>query len=348
MLPHTFVLLVLLVLVACAFLLTAIPIWDTNARPMTAFDSDPITRIGYPGYLVIGAVLNGCGALCQQNSGVMTKSKFFPERTVPVDCDGIFSDTVFQIGGHGLTKAPRSIPTEWVNEFTLNGESVVSEYYLDQHYVGGTARTAVWTNELVNRMIDQAKRRLLPGTYGITDTNALLDALDHAKGIQGGRVLVIGSENPWVEACVLAKGASSVTTLEYGAIKSEHPRITTMLPKEFRRRWSELRRFDAVVTYSSVEHSGLGRYGDALNPWGDVLEIARARCVSKPGASLTIAVPFGEDAIAFNAHRVYGKNRYPYLASNWRQIWRQPQEVFQKIHVFEAQPVENVRINMTI
>ena len=28
----------------------------------------------------------------------------------------------------------------------------------------------------------------------------------------------------------------------------------------------ELGPFDAVVTFSSVEHSGLGRYGDGLNP----------------------------------------------------------------------------------
>ena len=83
---------------------------------------------------------------------------------------------------------------------------------------------------------------------------------------------------PWVEAAVLSKGAAGVLTLEYGAIHSDHPQIRTIQPEEFRRRWAELPRFDAVVTYSSVEHSGLGRYGDALNPWGDVLEIARARC----------------------------------------------------------------------
>jgi len=275
----------------------------------------------------------------------MTESKFFRERTVPVDCDAIFSDEVFRIEGHGLKEAPHSIPAEWVNEFTLNGRSSVSQAYYDQKYVGSTAETSVWTVELVNGMIDQANRRALSGTYGVTDTNALLDALDHAKGIKGGRVLVIGSENPWVEACVLAKGASSVTTLEYGVIQSEHPRITTLLPKDFRQKWKSLPHFDAIVTYSSVEHSGLGRYGDALNPWGDVLEIARARCVSKPGASLTIAVPFGGDAIVFNAHRVYGNFRYPYLASNWKQVWRQPQGAFQKIHVFETQSLEDSHSN---
>jgi hypothetical protein len=42
----------------------------------------------------------------------------------------------------------------------------------------------------------------------------------------------------------------------------------------------------SIVTFSSVEHSGLGRYGDALNPWGDIIAIARAWCVTKQGGAL--------------------------------------------------------------
>ena len=30
----------------------------------------------------------------------------------------------------------------------------------------------------------------------------------------------------------------------------------------------------------------LGRYGDALNPWGDILTVARAWCVSSPQAKV--------------------------------------------------------------
>ena len=38
--------------------------------------------------------------------------------------------------------------------------------------------------------------------------------------------------------------------------------------------------FDAVVTFSSIEHSGLGRYGDSLNPWGDLIASAQAWWIS--------------------------------------------------------------------
>jgi hypothetical protein len=48
----------------------------------------------------------------------------------------------------------------------------------------------------------------------------------------------------------------------------------------------ELGPFDAVVTFSSAEHSGLGRYGDGLNPWGDMIAIARGWRVTKKRGSL--------------------------------------------------------------
>ena len=65
--------------------------------------------------------------------------------------------------------------------------------------------------------------------------------------------------------------------------------------------------------------SFLGRYGDPLNPWGDIMTVAEAFCVSSPNAKLAIAVPtstdLGTDTILFNAHREYGHHLYPFLVS---------------------------------
>jgi hypothetical protein len=79
--------------------------------------------------------------------------------------------------------------------------------------------------------------------------------LQHAPGVKNGRVLVIGSEDPWVEACVLEAGAKEIVTLEYGEIKSKHPQIKTMTPLQFRKSYlsDTLGTFDAIVTFSSVE-----------------------------------------------------------------------------------------------
>ena len=63
-------------------------------------------------------------------------------------------------------------------------------------------------------------------------------------------------------------------------------------------------KFDIVVSYSSIEHAGLGRFGDALHPWGDLVTMAKAWCLVKPGGSAIIAVPTSkQDTIEYNAHR---------------------------------------------
>ena len=88
----------------------------------------------------------------------------------------------------------------------------------------------VWTVETVNKMIQLAKQGIQEGTYGQNDTNSLRDGLKHTPGIINGRVLVIGSRNPWVEACVLEAAAREIETLEYSAINSKHFQLKTMVP----------------------------------------------------------------------------------------------------------------------
>lgn len=135
-------------------------------------------------------------------------------------------------------------------------------------------------------------------------------------------VLVIGSEQPWLEVVCLSLGASKVTTLEYGKIISHHPQIETLTPDEFRSKAIEgtLGLFDGILTHSSIEHAGLGRYGDALNPWGDLLSVVRGYCVTKEDGFMVLGLPTGKDAIAFNAHRIYGYVRWPLVSANWVQI----------------------------
>ena len=193
--------------------------------------------------------------------------------------------------------------------------------YYNNLYFGPTKSIPVWTVKDVDNMIQSAKQGKLGETYGTKDTNELRDALKHTPGIKDGRALVIGSTKPWVEACVLEAGANEIVTLEYIAIHSKHPQLKTMVPLEFRRHFLEnkLEKFDAVVTFSSVEHSALGRFGDMLNPWGDIIAIARVWCVAKDGGYLTIEVQCGDEKMQFIAGRRYDKVRFPYLTTNWRQ-----------------------------
>jgi len=55
----------------------------------------------------------------------------------------------------------------------------------------------------------------------------------------------------------------------------------------------------------TVEHIGLGRYGDQIDPLGDLKAMKELRRVLAPGGSLLFVVPIGQPKILFNAHRIY-------------------------------------------
>lgn len=54
-----------------------------------------------------------------------------------------------------------------------------------------------------------------------------------------------------------------------------------------------------------VEHIGLGRYGDPLNPDGDLMAVRELRRVTAPGGQVLFVVPVGRSRIQFNGHRIY-------------------------------------------
>lgn len=55
----------------------------------------------------------------------------------------------------------------------------------------------------------------------------------------------------------------------------------------------------------TVEHIGLGRYGDEIDPEGDIKAINELIRVIKPGGDLIFVTPVGRPRIEFNAHRIY-------------------------------------------
>lgn len=55
----------------------------------------------------------------------------------------------------------------------------------------------------------------------------------------------------------------------------------------------------------TVEHVGLGRYGDPIDPAADLKAVRELQRVVKPGGDLLFVTPVGRSVIKFNAHRIY-------------------------------------------
>lgn len=131
--------------------------------------------------------------------------------------------------------------------------------------------------------------------------------------------VVIGSSTPWLESSIIKAGINHLFTVEYRHILSKVSSLTTFHPKQL----ASLMRSNAWVpvdvafSFSSIEHSGLGRYGDPLHAQGDLISINQIMCLIKPGGLLFLAVPVGTDCFVFNAHRIYGRHRLPLLLKGW-------------------------------
>ncbi len=67
----------------------------------------------------------------------------------------------------------------------------------------------------------------------------------------------------------------------------------------------ESQSLQSVSCMHVVEHIGLGRYGDEIDYDGDLKAISELKRVTAPGGNLLFVVPIGQDAIQFNAHRIY-------------------------------------------
>lgn len=62
---------------------------------------------------------------------------------------------------------------------------------------------------------------------------------------------------------------------------------------------------DSISSLCALEHFGLGRYGDAVNPEGCFEAFEAIQRVLKPSGKAYIAVPIGKEHLEFNAHRVF-------------------------------------------
>lgn len=271
--------------------------------------------------------LKGCGDICSiQDSG--KKSIYYNYIEKNINCESIMTNP--SIDASMIGDPPDDIPHRMMNYFLYDGNVAYRKFAskpLHEVYLTSEAQTSIWEYDKIESWKKQCQENRLEGNYGVQSTTALYEVIKRSK-IKGSSVAVLGSENPWVEACALAAGASMVTTIEYGKIQSQHHQIQTFTPDQVRQNAIQFfEKFDVIISFSSVEHSGLGRYGDALNPWGDRQAIARAWCMTKPMGYLVLGVPLGNDAIEYNAHRIYGNIQLPHLTANWHQVWQYDKNV---------------------
>ncbi len=62
---------------------------------------------------------------------------------------------------------------------------------------------------------------------------------------------------------------------------------------------------DSLSCLHTIEHFGLGRYGDVIDPEGHLKGLAQLKHMVAPDGVLYLSTPIGSQRVEFNAHRIF-------------------------------------------
>ena len=83
--------------------------------------------------------------------------------------------------------------------------------------------------------------------------------------------------------------------------------------------------FSVIISNSTIEHAGLGRYGDKEELDQDLRIMKLFRKLLKPSGIMLLTIPVGIDTVMKPYHRIYGSERLPLLLKGWKilkeQFW---------------------------
>ena len=211
----------------------------------------------------------------------------------------------------------KEIPEELKSRYSLNNTIPILNWWLD----GRTDLSEpVWTEQYLNSFIDRfTPYKINSNTHGPEDYGGaslmILNAVSKFN-IMNKKVAVIGSISPWIEA-ILINFNNVVTTVEYNVPIIHSTKLNAVSYWDFKK--ADIK-YDCIVTYSSVEHSGLGRHGDPLNPEGDLEAMVDIYNSLVDSGILIWGAPVGHDALVWNVHRIYGKIRLPLMFANFEEL----------------------------
>jgi len=73
---------------------------------------------------------------------------------------------------------------------------------------------------------------------------------------------------------------------------------------------------DSISCLHAIEHFGLGRYGDPIEPDGHLKGLEAIAKLLKPEGTFLLSAPIGKERIEFNAHRVFAPQTLPTILAD--------------------------------
>lgn len=144
----------------------------------------------------------------------------------------------------------------------------------------------------------------------------------------------IGSATGTFPAMQLAAGIELCTVFEQRPLEADHERVEVRV-QDLSQDTGLKPEFDLVTCLSTIEHVGLGRYGDPLDPWGDVRLAQNLRKIVRPGGFVVMSFPVGAGCVVFNMHRIYSPLRRSLLFDGYDLVATYPDRTLARRVVHE-------------
>ena len=217
---------------------------------------------------------------------------------------------------------------QWYEYFT-DGTECNSQYQVPNIFWPEMIRynekwLSIWSNKLIEIGLNALKENnvdlLSPEDYPKAALQ-IYDALNLVD-IKGKNVAVLGTISPWIEVICLYLEAKNVYSIDYNKPLIEHQdddkkRIKAIEMKDI----NNCDKFDIVVSFSSIEHDGLGRFGDPINPHGDIDAINEVYEMLVDDGVFICGIPIGEtNKVVSNWHRIFSKSYIDILFNNFERI----------------------------
>jgi len=203
------------------------------------------------------------------------------------------------------------VPPELEKEYTLDYQVPIVYNLMDDT---ATNTTVEFNIDQLNYYGEICHKKEVPYYYKTTD---FLYEFFEKENIKNKLILNIGSTLCFYESMCLYYGAIPYT-LTYEPIINKIKEIKNITYKDLSKEY--YKKFDYIFSISVFEHTGLGRYGDKLDPNGDLKSISYLRNFLKDDGKFVLAVPVGTDVLVWNACRIYGKKRLTLLLKDFEII----------------------------